>query len=105
MSKMKEINSFDDALQYVHRLGFAGSGNIVTRQSNLCDVTDLFLKASGQISWYQQTFEPFKVRFKPYRDSWGKINRRNSRFEILLKDGSKYTVYMTKVVTVGWIKY
>jgi hypothetical protein len=57
---MKRINTFIEALDYVNRLGFAGSGNIANRQHNLCDVTDSLHTAAGEY--------PYRVQFhrSPY---------------------------------------
>lgn len=69
---LKVIQSFDDALTYVARCGFtiparyASPGWIPEAQHRLCQATDALLKASGNESWYTQTFVPFRVQFKPY---------------------------------------
>lgn len=63
---MKIINNFDDCLNYVNRLGFAGSGNISYRQECLCFICNFLRNASGQTSWYKM--QPFYVRFSTYKE-------------------------------------
>lgn len=65
---MPIIKSFDDALNYVNRLGLAGSGSIQARQDNLVDITDMLLRASGNKTWHRTHFESFPVMFKTHID-------------------------------------
>lgn len=59
---MKVINDFDECLEYVNRLGFAGGGNMMTKQQSLCDICDLLLDLSMQKIWDSKEFIPFKVK-------------------------------------------
>ena len=55
---MKRIDTFEDALAYINRLGFATSGNMQYRQQCLCAVTDALKTAAGGY--------PYKVTFHRY---------------------------------------
>ena len=61
------IDSFDDCLAYVHRLGVCkvakGPGWIPDAQKRLCDTCNKILAQTGQDSWYQVTFRPFFIHY------------------------------------------
>jgi hypothetical protein len=61
---MKYIDCFDTCLGYVNRLGFAGQGDITTKQKNLCRECDKLLQLSGQKTWYNNKFKPFYIQYK-----------------------------------------
>jgi hypothetical protein len=93
---MKTINGFDDCLQYVQHLGFGkvakGPGWIPLAQGLLCDTCDNLLAASGQTSWYEKTFKPFRVRYTYDHDSQGQrypVRRNRGQFTLVLQDGRK----------------
>jgi len=95
---MKAIKSFDDALHYCNRLGFAGSGNIQGRQDSLVRATEALLRASGQTSWYQKEFKPFKVEFHRYKETgFGHGYPWLSSFDIVRSDGTKTHLDMSRV--------
>jgi hypothetical protein len=52
---MVTLSKFEDTLQYVNKLGFAGRGPIGQRQMQLCDVCDRI----EAVSQY-----PIKIQFK-----------------------------------------
>jgi len=85
---MKLITSFDDALHYVHRLGFAGNGSIAQQQWQLCHTCDLLLSASGQDTWHKKEFKPFMVRLKRYKTLDGIVILQASRF-LVIRNGYK----------------
>ena len=83
---MKKIEEFDNALHYVHHLGFAGapSNSIAAKQFDLCAMTDLLLKAAG--GEY-----PYRVQFKTHKDEdTGFTYPYLGEFKIIRKDGSKW---------------
>lgn len=78
---MKLINNFDDALQYVNRLGFANTNKrypswIVQAQMNLCRVTDLLVKESGGY--------PYKVRY----------HRKDKAFTVVCESGARSVLWV-----------
>jgi hypothetical protein len=81
-----KINDFDDCLNYVNRLGFAGNGNIAYRQERLCFICDFLRNASGQASWYK--LQPFTVCFSNHKSNgfcypWlGSFTVNGKRFSI-----------------------
>lgn len=98
---MKTIRSVDDAWDYVRRLGFGerpGSpGWIPEAQRRIDIVTRALLAASGQSSWYQKTFKPFKVKFHRYKSPEGHIFPWRSAFLVVGDDGKVKTLDMSRV--------
>ena len=95
---MKILNNFQEALDYVNRLGFAGSkgpGWIPVAQGRMCDVINelesaVVGKPKDEIKWPGESPYPFRVRFhRPTRCVAG--NLRYGSF-LVEKDGHKNTV-------------
>jgi len=93
---MKKIGSFDDALNYCYRLGFAGSGNMSFRQSALVTVCDALLKASGQDTWYEKTLKPFRVEYHRHTDN-GNTYPWLGSFDVVGPDRKKVHLDMNRV--------
>lgn len=55
---MKTITSWDDALYYVHHLGFSPGGPIGYQQAELCRVADTLCAAAAV---------PFRVQFQTHK--------------------------------------
>lgn len=51
---MPKLHNYDEMLEYVNRLGFAGHGNIISRQKNICDVANAICEASGIIGKWNE---------------------------------------------------
>ncbi|NPV81941.1 MAG: hypothetical protein HPY52_17045 [Firmicutes bacterium] len=60
---MKTVHNFDEALRYVHRLGFAPNSNIIHQQGALCAVVEALEAAAGGY--------PFKVVNHRYKSPEG----------------------------------
>ena len=86
---MKQINDFQDALNYVNRLGFAGSGNIAYRQQSLCTVVDALVKTAGGY--------PFKASLTRYKSPAGYVFPWLSIFEVRTSDGKYRDLDMSQV--------
>lgn len=55
---MRRIHGFDEAMGYVHRLGFTPQGNIHRQQACLCELCQAPERAAGGY--------PYEVRFHRY---------------------------------------
>jgi hypothetical protein len=98
---VKKITSVDDALAYVSRLGFGErpghAGWIPEHQRRVSIAADALLQASGQTSWYQKTFKPFKAEFHRYKSPEGHVFPWRSAFLVVNEDGKVMTLEMSRV--------
>jgi len=73
---MAKLYSFDQALEYANRLGFAGSGNIAYRSANLCKVAEILTAHKAGIDY---TNDPIIVKFEKHHTGiprYGKFRLR-----------------------------
>jgi len=98
---MKKITSVDDAWAYCKKLGFGERpgypGWIPESQRRLSAVVDALLAASGQSTWFQKTFKPFKVEFHRYKSPEGHSFPWRSAFLVVNEEGKVTTLEMSRV--------
>ena len=67
----KVINNYEDCFNYVNLLGFAGNGTIQHKQMSLNAIAQKLCDVSGNNTWFNKEFKPFKVKFNRFYSESG----------------------------------
>jgi len=95
---MATLKHWRDTLDYVSRLGFAGSGSIQARQDSLMCVVDAIERAAGVPRGKGDIGYPIRITFKCYVDhGTGFRYPWLGRFEIRCANGTNTDLQMANV--------